>query len=475
MPFLISRFSLLFSFLLPLTSCTKLHSDYQPPKPILAEQWQAALPHQGQTQSLLQWWQRLGDPILNALLTQAEASHPSLQQATAAIDAARANRNQAQANALPDLTGNLKSSRSDSRQASLHQTSSSHSTGLDASWEIDLFGAIRHNQQAAQARLEAKTADWHDARVSLAAEVAQQYLSYRACRLLEASYQSNLQSLRKTQQSTLMAVDTGLLPPTEASLAQASVASASATLISQQAECDLTVKTLVALSGLQESELNKLLQQANTELPSPGLFDIQQLPLQLLSQRPDLVAAERILAAASAEIGVAQANRYPRLSLMGSISVGRTQNQGSSQPAHSWSFGPSLSLPLFDGGYLAAQLSLAQANYQSALAGYQLAVTHAVKEVEQNLVRLAAAQQRYRDLADSARHYRSYHQATEQLYQAGATNLLTLEQTRRNALQSEQNLIQIQLDQLLYGIALYKAFGGGWSLKSPSHPIGAAP
>jgi outer membrane protein TolC len=170
------------------------------------------------------------------------------------------------------------------------------------------------------------------------------------------------------------------------------------------------------------------------------------------------VAAERTLAAASADIGVAEANRYPRLSLAGSITAGSTGGV-QTQP---WSFGPSLSLPLFDGGALKAKVAGAEASYASALAAYRSAVRTAVKEVEQGLVRLDAAGRRSGDLASSASSYRKYYDAARENWRAGSISLLALEESRRNALQAGQNAIAVQRDRLLYAIALYKALGGGW-------------
>lgn len=456
-----------------LAGCAAVGPDYTAPAPKLASTWQAATPHGGSTTQLLGWWQAFQDPLLDTLLAAAEADNPTLGQATAAIASARASRDQAAAKALPSVNASASATRSgswrnsagsDSQAALLGQAGSAsvRSTGLDASWEIDLFGAVRRSREAADARLQARQADWHEARVSLAAETASEYVSLRGCQLTVASQQSNLDSLRKTAASIRVAVDSGLTAPADAALSTASAASAAATLNAQQAECDVGIKALVALTGLEEPALRQELAASPARIPEPAALDVTVLPVALLSQRPDLVASERSLAAASAEIGVAEANRYPRLSLLGNIAVGRTETAGFGIPTSPWSFGPSLSLPLFDGGALRAQAAGARAAYDAALAGYQASVRAAVKETEQSLVRLDAATRRTDDVAASAENYRRYFNAAQENWRAGGISLLTLEEARRNAIAAEQNLITVRRDRVLYGVALYKALGGGW-------------
>ncbi len=441
-----------------LAACTTVGPAYQTPNPqqlSLPSQWQAALPHAGHTGQLLAWWERFNDPALTALLQAAEASNPSLHKASANIASARASTATARASGLPAVSGAASATRSNT--LGLAQTSVTG--GLDASWEIDLFGSVRRSAESADALLQARQADWHDARVSLAAEVATDYVTYRACQLTLAASQADARSSQATARITQRARQAGITARADASLADASAASAAATAIAQQAECDVTVKALVALTGLQEPALRHQLDAQAPQLPTPSGFEVRSLPVDLLSQRPDLVAAERALAAASAQIGVAEADRYPRLSLIGSLSATRTAGVNTTP----WSFGPSLSLPLLNGGAKRAAVDSAQAAYDLALASYQQAVRTAVQEVEQSLVRQASAEQRTANVQRSAEGYRNYATAIEVHWRAGGDSLLNLEVARRNASAAEQNLVTVQRDQLLYGIALYKAVGGGWS------------
>ena len=242
-----------------LAGCAVVGPDYEAPEMKLSTTWQAALPHDGSTQSLLNWWADFNDPVLTALLQAAEVHSPSLAQAAAVIDAARAARARTSAADSPSVNAKAASNRKGSLRSRDGENSTINAAGFDASWEIDLFGAVRRNQEAASARLEASKADWHTARVSVAAEVATEYASYRACRLLSENYRNNLDSLKKTADTTSVAVERGVAALVDEILAQASVANASASLNSQEMECELRVKALVALTEIAEPELRALL------------------------------------------------------------------------------------------------------------------------------------------------------------------------------------------------------------------------
>lgn len=448
-----------------LSACSAVGPSYQAPATeqlLTTSQWQAAQPHGGDTAELLSWWRRLQDPSLNRLLQLTEANNPSLQKAAANIALARANVSTTRASYQPALTGSASASRGNT----LGTTQTTTTDALDASWEIDLFGSVRRSVESADALLQARQADWHDARVSLAAEVATDYVTYRACQLTLLASQADALSSQTTADVTQRSLQAGMTARADASLADASAASASAKTIAQQAECDVTVKALVALTGLAEPILRQQLDSQPAQLPAPSGFQVNTLPVDLLSQRPDLVSTERALAAASAQIGVAEADRYPRLSLLGSLSATRTDGVNTTP----WSFGPSLSLPLLNGGAKRAAVDSAQAAYDLALANYQQAVRSAVQEVEQNLVRQMSAVRRTADVQRSATGYRSYANAVEVNWRAGGDSLLNLESARRNAIAAEQSLITVQRDQLLYGIALYKAVGGGWTVSTGDTP-----
>ena len=367
-----------------LGGCATVGPAYTAPALPLASQWQAPQAHDGKLASLLDWWQQLDDPVLHRLLTVTEQQHPSLQSALAAIDSARADVDSAALAGVP--TASLSAS------ATRQRSSTTRSSALDASWEIDLWGKLQRNREAASARLQASEADWHDARASLAAELANYYVNYRASQLLAELAQLARQSQQASTEATRGLVSAGFTSAVDGADAEAALASADNTLLAQQAETEVYLKALVAVSGMPEAELRALLASEPARLPAAANLQVDSVPADLLRQRPDLQAAERQLAAASADIGMAEAARYPQLSLSGTLSVSRSQGKQHS----SWQMGPGLSLPLFDGGSSQAAVTQAQASYRQALASYQSSVRSAVQEVEQALVRVDSSRQRQR-------------------------------------------------------------------------------
>jgi multidrug efflux system outer membrane protein len=452
--------------LLALAGCA-VGPTYQAPAPATATAvWHAPTPHDGNAAALQGWWAQFNDAALTKFVGWAEADSPTLTQAWARIEQARATLTTTRAGALPSVTASGSATRA-RQQVTTTQTSTTttRSAGLDASWEIDLFGRVRRNTEAASARIEAREADWHDARVSLAAEVADTYVQYRACGLLADAYDRELTSVTTTEATTATMVQAGLTAPADGALARASLASSRSTAVRQHAQCTLLLKSLVYLTGHDEPELLAAMAPGNTAVPQPARLSVDSVPAEVLRQRPDLASLERELAASSAEIGAAQADLYPSLSLGGSITRAFTQGLSG---LTSWSFGPQLSLPIFNGGAKRAAVDSAQAGYTSALAGYQLGVRAAVREVEEALVNLDSTRQRAAEAHRAAEEYRRYLNATEANWRAGTASLLNLEEARRSALSAEIDDLTLAQSQVSYWIALYKALGGGWTPGTPT-------
>jgi multidrug efflux system outer membrane protein len=466
LPMMLRRCASTLALVIGVSGCA-VGPTYQAPLPKAAAQWHSPLPHGGNEVMLADWWAQFNDPALAQLITWAEAESTSLVKAWASIEKARATLTADRSGALAQVNGSASSTRSRQQlaagQATLATTSSA---GLDASWEIDLFGKLRSNAEAANARVGARVADWHEARVSLAAEVADTYVQYRACKLLEDVYDRELQSQTATERATASMVEAGLNAPAEGALARAGLASSRSSALRQRASCAVLLKSLVYLTGHEQPELLTALAASGPAMPSPQGLRVDEVPTQVLRQRPDLASLERELAAASAEVGAAQADRYPSFSLSGSIA--RASTSSNSGAYTSWSFGPQLSLPLFDAGKRQAAVNSAQASYNSALAGYQAGVRLAVKEVEQALVNLDSSASRSGESRSAAQAYRQYFQAAEANWRAGTVSLLSLEEARRSALSAEIDDINLQQGHVSGWIALYKALGGGWSPDAPA-------
>lgn len=461
--------------------------DYRSPVPAAPSQFDAPLPPAAPPSASapapaaegdLAWWRQFDDPLVGELVQAAQADSPTLAQALARVLQARAVYQQAGAARLPEAKLDVTGTRARTVAApGISTPVATLDRNLDASWEIDLFGARAKAAEAADARWSARRADWQAARVSLAAEVASTLVGYRACVVSESILAQDLQSREAVVRLTGEALKTGYMPRLDGYLGNASAAAARTLLVAQHAMCDLYVKALVDLTGLAEPALRARLAAGTGTLPQPRAFVVESVPAQALAQRPDIAAAERDLAASAAEINVAQAQRYPSLSLNGSIGIGRLKTGGLSGSASTWSFGPAaFSLPLFDGGRRRAEVAEAQGRYDEQAAAYRQRVRDAVREIEEALVRLDAAARREADADLAAREYQRYFEGSDEKYRAGATGLLDLEEARRNSLSARLTDVGVQLDRVQAWIALYKALGGGWQIAAhASQRSGTAP
>lgn len=423
--------------------------------------WQAPLPHQGSLEGLADWWRQWDDALLVELIDAAQAVSPSIAQAQSRIVQARATQTASRAALGPTLDGQASASRGFNEQ--LAGIATTAQAGLQASWEIDLFGANAATKAAADQRLAGAQALWHEARVSVAAEVAQQTSSLRTCLEQLRVAERDAQSRAETSRLSDLSERAGFTAPATAALARASAAEAQARASQQRMQCDVETKTLVALTGWEEPALRARL-SASPARPAPdALFTIASLPAQVLAQRPDVYNAEREVAAASAEVGSAQAQRYPRLGLSGSIGTAWVRTGGATTDLNTWTIGPlALSVPLFDGGRRAAQVDAAQARYDEAAALYRARVRQAVSEVEQALVRLQSTAERNASAQAAAAGYRASFDATEARWRGGLASLVELEDARRTALAAENALIALRHERQVAWVALYRAAGGGW-------------
>ncbi|GAB3546827.1 efflux transporter outer membrane subunit [Noviherbaspirillum agri] len=436
----------------------------------LPEQWQAPvpenfglLPHSGMLTDLSQWWQQHGDPVLVRLIDAAQAASPTLASARSRISQARAERVATGAALLPTLDASASATRK-SAQPPL-PANTVVQAGLESSWEIDLFGGNRAGRNAAQARLEGAQAGWHEARVSVAAEVANLYYGLRACERQLAITTADAASRAEIARLTQLSADAGFQAPATAALARASAAEGSARATQQRALCDIDVKALAALTAIAEPELRQSLAASASPAPeqSPPIV-IDSLPARTLTQRPDIFTAEREVDAASADLGSAEAQRYPRLTLSGSVGVARFRAAGLSDNLSTWSIGPlALTVPIYDGGRRAANIDAARARYDEAVSNYRARVRQAVREVEEALVNLQSTSARRDDVLAAADGYRSSFKATESRYKNGLASLVELEESRRTLLAAESIVVTLERERRAAWIGLYRAAGGGWT------------
>jgi len=243
----------------------------------------------------------------------------------------------------------------------------------------------------------------------------------------------------------------------------------------QQAQCDLLVKSLVTLTALPEPALRNQLSAATGRLPQPAVLAVQEVPAAVLAQRPDLAALERELVAAASEVGIAEADRYPRIRLTGSIGYAAFRALGMTGTGTTWSFGPTLSLPLFDAGRRSAVVEQSTARFDELVASYRQRAAAAVQEVEEALVRLDSASDRVKDAERAAQSFQVYLKAARTRFETGAGSAFEQEDARRSTLDAAAALLQVRSERVAAGISLYKALGGGWDPDAPVAIAGSGP
>jgi outer membrane protein, multidrug efflux system len=431
-----------------------------------------ATPHQGSSVQLANWWAAFKDPLLDRLLASAQAASPQLAGALARAEGARASQAAARQALRPSVGASAGSSRADNGQG----PTSSVTGGIQASWELDLWGASRAGVQSANANLGSAQTDWHEARVLVAAETASTYFAYLQCERHVALAQADQASREATLQLNSTLESAGLLAPAQTALARASVAEGANRLVARRNACNQLADALVALADdpsvkpMLESEGKKQALPStnigstaiNNAVPIPSL-QIHQLPAEVLRQRPDVLRAEFALAEAAAGIVQTQAADKPRVSLAGSIGAFGVRAGGQSNDGLTWSLGPlQVTVPLMTGPVPELRNNAAQAAYAAQISTLRATVRNAVREVQNALNDLGVAAERLQLTQRAARDYRVVLDATTARHRAGLATTLELEETRRLANLADSAVIDAQADQLSAHISLYRAAGGGF-------------
>lgn len=469
--------SLCGALVLGLSACITVGPDYKRPdlpQSDVPAHWTSPANASDRQPAPLAWWAELGDPTLDQLVDQAFRDSPTLDAAIARLAESRALHRQVRSGGLPTLGAGASAERAGDDDTAPGNTTD---LSLNASWELDLFGAVARGKEGAAAREAAQLATLADARVSLAADVVDAYLSLRACQSELQLAEQDVASRDATRQLTEDSVAVGFTAPYQGIRSAASVAEARTRLADTRARCQRVENLLTRLTGLARPQLAQRTGAPGglERLPEPQRFDVA-IPAQALMQRPDVRAAERSLAAASADVGLAQADRLPRLSLSGAFGYTTTGSGNGYVSLGSWSFGPALSLPIFDAGRRAAAVRAAQARYDEALAGYKTRARAAIQEVEDALTRYAAANERAENARLAATRYQQYFDAVDSRYREGASNLLELEDARRAMLDARQTLLGVKKERLQAWVTLNRATGGGaqYQPQTPPAPASAA-
>ncbi|WP_434698281.1 efflux transporter outer membrane subunit [Pseudomonas sp. D1-1] len=411
------------------------------------------------------WWQQFDDPTLNALVTRSLDGNRELRVAFARLRAARAIRDDASNDAMPTITSRA-SSELGKGQNPMGQTddrvnSERYDLGLDMAWELDLFGRIQRNLEATDADQQAAEADLYQLQVSMIAELVDAYGQLRGAQLREKIALANLQNQQESRKITESLRDAGVGDQLDVVRADARLAAVEASVPQLQAEQARQRNRIATLLGERPDKLSVDL--SPKQLPAIAKALPIGDPGQLLQRRPDVLSAERQLAAATARIGVAKADLFPRVSLSGFLgfTAGRGSQIGSSA-ANAWALGPSITWAAFDLGSVRARLRGASAEADGALANYEQQVLLALEESENAFSDYGKRQQRLISLIRQSESSRAAADLAEIRYREGTEDFLVLLDAQRERLAAEDSQAQAEVDLYRGIVAIYKALGGGW-------------
>lgn len=419
------------------------------------------------------WWEQFRDRRLSRLEEQALRNNKDLKAAEANVREARALYLESGLDLLPTVTARASYNEQKRSVAALNNRTfvprelKLYSTGFDAFWEIDLFGRVRRNVEARSAGTEAEEASYRDLMVSLIAEVARNYFVLRGLQNQLAVSHKNADAQEKTLQLTEVRLQAGRGTELDTSRARAQLDSTRATIPRIQTGIRQAIHRLGVLTGQVPGALTQELLPAE---PLPGVPAVIHIgnPMDLLRRRPDIRLAERDLAGATAQIGVATADLFPRVTFVGTIALeGRTLGAIGGAGSDSYSAGPRITWAALDLGRVYARIKAADARAEATLAQYQQTVLNALEETENALV--AYNQQRLeRDLlAQAAQASQRAHELAHLRFRDGITDFLTVLDAELRLLQDQERLAASETQTATALVALYKSLGGGWENHPP--------
>ncbi|WP_395858568.1 efflux transporter outer membrane subunit [Affinibrenneria salicis] len=488
--------------LLTLSACS-VGPDYQAPAPATPGKFNgldsdsASKPQATVTDP--DWWKSFNDAQLDSLIDRAIAGNLTLQQAVLRIAGSRQQLNQARGVWLPSVNGNASAQRRQlgmkglleshdvyskvdqanpnlsSALDSLTQPVGLYQGSFDAAWELDLWGKVRRQVEMADAQQQQSIENRNDALVSLEAEVARTWLQLRGAQAASQTLASQIEIAQQTLDLTQSQQRNGLAPQMNVENARAQLSSLRAQLPQYQAQIRQAMNGLAVLIGQPPGALDSEL-AAEKSLPALPKTVPVGVPSTLARRRPDVREAEAQLHAATANIGISVAQLFPDLSLTGQFGVRNTDfSYLDNWSSHFYSFGPSVSLPIFQGGRLVSGVRLARAEQASAALGYRQAVLTALQDVENALVSYRTDQQQVEELDRSVDALQNTFELAGDGYRNGLSSFIDALDAQRQLAQAKQQAIQARIQCSLDLVALYKALGGGWEpyqqVKLPEYPV----
>ena len=420
-------------------------------------------------ETLADWWNAFDDPILTDLIERAAMQNLDVKAAQASVREARWNLVSSGASLYPflDANGTVEKSEASSNAMMDMGESDFYRTGFDARWEIDVFGGTRRRVEAAAAALQSERENLKAVWVSLAGETAQAYIAVRTAQMRLQVAEASLQSQVETHQVLKSRFEAGLCDELVVSQASYNAERTRAAIPTIQSNLESQKNSLALLTGTMPGELHELLQETKS-IPVSPFEVVVGIPADTLRNRPDIRVAERQLAAQTARIGEAEADLYPRFTLLGSIGLESLKaDQFFGADSGVWSIGPSVSWPIFHAGSIRSNIEIQNARQEQLLARYEKAVLVAVKEVRDALVDYAREQERQDALAAAVDSAELAVKLAKDKYKSGLADFV-------NVLDAQRSLFSLR-DELATSrgaissnlVRLYKALGGGWSAMEP--------
>jgi len=482
----INRSKLWFSLwltVLILSGCATVGPDYVPPATDLSATWHTELKgglniDQKALQDLAAWWTLFNDPELSSLVNRAIAGNLDLKKARAKVREARAKRSVARADLFPTL--NASGSATWSRSSGNSQSGNTvgitgdgndtelYNTSFDAAWELDVFGGVRRSVEAAQGDIQARQEDLRDVLVSLAAEVATNYVEVRSYQTHIAVAETNLETQRETCQLTQWRYEAGLSDELAVQQARYSLESTRSQIPTLRTGLEEAMNRMAVLLGEQPGKVHAELEKREP-VPVTPLKVAVGVPAEVLRRRPDIRRAERQLAAQTARIGVATADLYPKFALSGSIGLeALTLSKLISFDSRTFSGVLQITWPIFKAGAIRQKIEVQSALQEQYLIAYEAAVLSALEEVENALVAYAEEQQRRQSLTKATQAAQKAVDLAQYKYQTGLTDFSQLLDAQRSLLNFQDQLAQSEGAVSSNLVRLYKALGGGWTSLAPN-------
>lgn len=421
---------------------------------------------------LTTWWRSFDDPTLTSLVDQASAANLDLAQAVARLRQAREAMIVSRSGLFPSVGASAEYSRSETVKGSTARTGgpNSYSAGLDASWQVDLFGGVASGVRASRADLEAAGFDHATVLLSVESEVARNYVLARAWQAQLENARASLSIQQDNLEIAGFRVQAGLVSSVDQEQARASAAQTAAAIPQLEQQYNAAVSRLGVLTGQAPGALRPLLQEPQPIPRGPDSIGAG-IPADILRQRPDVRAAERSLVAATAEIGVARAQLFPALAIGGNIgtSAGTVKALFDTITGNLFA---TLGQTIFDAGRRGAQVRSSRAAAEGAFAAYKLTVLQAMEDVENAVVAFDAVRERERQYGTAYEAGLASAQLARSQYRSGLTDFTTLNTQEAALISARNGLVQARSDRATALVALYVALGGGWDpAASPTAPL----